>query len=51
MSDRQPGHFPFWEPVFKAARSIAALTQRRDGLERQDAPRTTTVGNNFPISR
>jgi hypothetical protein len=49
MSDRQTGHLPFREAVFQPPDLIAALTQYRDRLERQNAPRTTAIRDNLPV--
>jgi hypothetical protein len=34
-----------------AMRSVPALAERRDGLEREGAPRPPTIGDDFPIRR
>src|SRR6516165_1905120 len=50
-TSRQPGYFPFGKAVFKPTRLITPLTERRDGLERQDAPRAPAIRNNLSIRR
>src|SRR5215469_4581716 len=50
-TDRQARDFPFGKSVFKTTRPITPLTERRDGLERQDAPRAPAIRNNLSIRR
>src|SRR5215469_14561372 len=50
-TDRQARDFPFGKSVFKSTRPITPLTERRDGLERQDAPRAPAIRYNLSIRR
>jgi hypothetical protein len=50
-ADRKTRYLPFREAILQTTRLITALPQRRDGLERQDAPRATAVRYDLSIRR
>ena len=49
--NRQARDLPFGKSIFKTTRPITPLTERRDGLERQDAPRAPAIRYNLSIRR
>src|SRR5262249_26631171 len=50
-TDRQARDFPFGKSIFQTTRPITPLTERRDGLERQDAPRAPAIRYDLSIRR
>jgi hypothetical protein len=49
--NRQARDPPFGKSILKTTRPITPLTERRDGLERQDAPRAPAICYNLSIRR
>src|SRR5580693_1113993 len=49
--DRQPGHLPFRKAILEPTRQVAPASQKRDRLEREDAPGPPAISDDLAIRR